>query len=179
MPEATTITIAGDLFTIPQPYSEGHVLSANEASALNQTFAENIRNNMATKAKALKETGAYDKEVFAGTVADYADEYEFGVRTGGGRTGDPIMAEAMDITRELVRKALQRQGKSLKDYSAKQISDAARAQLAKSDDPNTQKIMATARARVEATQGIGVELDSLPADEAPVAAGKKAKAEAA
>ncbi len=45
------ITIQGANFNAPQPYDEGHVLTVNEASALNQVFAENLRNNFAARIK--------------------------------------------------------------------------------------------------------------------------------
>lgn len=172
-----TYTIDSDTFNVPAPYSEGHVLTAGEASQLNQVFAENVRNNLASKAKALKEAGTYDRDVFQGTVDDYCDSYEMGVRTGGGRSSDPVMAEALNIAREMVRNAIKEQGKyKLSDISAKQITDLAKATI----DKNPQ-IMETARARVEEVRQIaGIELSSLDlgngAADAPK--GKKAKAEA-
>ena len=48
MPDANsakTISIYDIEFKVPQPYSEGHVLTAIEAKQLNQVFAENIANN--------------------------------------------------------------------------------------------------------------------------------------
>jgi hypothetical protein len=45
------ITIAGQSFNVPIRYEEGHELTSGEASALNQTYHENIRNNLAKKAK--------------------------------------------------------------------------------------------------------------------------------
>lgn len=39
------ITIAEKIYSIPQPFAEGHVCSANEASVLNQILAENCRYN--------------------------------------------------------------------------------------------------------------------------------------
>ena len=98
------ITIAGRTFTVPTPFAEGHVLNANEASALNQTFHENIRNNTAKKIKEIE-----DQEQAKAVVDDYADGYQFGVRSGGGGfRGDPVMTEAMSIAREAVRRGLQK-----------------------------------------------------------------------
>ena len=37
---------------IPQPYAEGHAISAIEAKVLNQVFAENIGNNVRAKVQA-------------------------------------------------------------------------------------------------------------------------------
>lgn len=172
----TQITIAGKTFNAPQPYAAGHELTANEASALNQTYAENLRNNFASKVKEADEAGSFDQDVFQSKFDEYADEYEFGVRTGGGRTGDPVQAEAMSICRELVRKAIVKQGKKLADYSAAKITELAKAQLAKSDDPKTQQIYATAKTRVEAAKELDVEVEAgdLSEDETPTG-GRKSK----
>lgn len=183
----TTITIADNSFTVPQPYSEGHVLNANEASALNQTYAENVRNNQAKAIKEAIAAGTFNLEVFQGKVDDYTSGYEFGVRTGGGRSGDPVMQEAMDIARDLVRKAIVKAGKALKDYTAANISTLARGVLDRNDE-KAAKILATARQRVEESNGIDdVEIDSLdtvgaaaePVADAPAGRkGRSAEAEA-
>lgn len=174
----TEITIAGETFSVAQPYAEGHVLTANEASALNQTFAENIRNNMAAKVKEFKESTTWDHDVVQGRVDDYVDEYEFGVRTGGGRTGDPVRAEAMNIARDLVRREIQRQGKKLADYTAARISELAKSILDRGDS-NSHTILATAKARVEAASGLDIKLDSLDAGNSEAKPKAKSKAEAA
>jgi hypothetical protein len=176
----TEITVAGQTFKAPQPYTAGHVLNANEASALNQTYAENLRNNFAGKVKEAQEAGTFDLEVFQGRFDDYAGEYEFGVRTGGGRSGDPVTAEAMGITRDLVRKALQKAGHKLADVPAAKISELAKAQLAKTDDPKTVQIMDLARSRVAAAQEItDIEIGSVEeGDTAEAPKGRKARAEA-
>ena len=53
--DTQTITIQGGQFQIPMPFSEGHTLNGPEASAMNQLFAENIRNNFAGKMKKAEE----------------------------------------------------------------------------------------------------------------------------
>lgn len=100
-----SITIAGRSITVPVKYSEGHVLSANEASALNQVYHENIRNNTAKRVKE-----AESDEAAQSIVNEYVAGYEFGVRTGGGGSRDPVQTELMAIAREAVRKALQKKG---------------------------------------------------------------------
>jgi hypothetical protein len=181
----TSIMIAGDNYNVPQPYTAGHVLTANEASSLNQTYAENVRNNMAGKAKALKEAGTWSQDVFQGQVDDYTADYEFGQRTGGGRSGDPVMTEAMSITRDLVRQAISKANQAdstkpkLADVPASKISELAKAQLNKTDDPRTVQIMATAKARVEAAKELTLDIDTGASEpEAPANGGKKAKAPA-
>lgn len=135
-----TITIAGRSFTVEPKYSEGHTLTANEASALNQLRNENLRNNFATKAKDGASQEDFDK---------YASSYEFGVRTGGGRTSDPVEAAAMEIARETIRDALRKAGKKLADYKAAQISAAAAKMLEGDKGP---AIREAAKRRVEEMQ---------------------------
>ncbi len=200
MPEITDstprsqVTIADKTFSVPQPFAEGHVLNANEASTLNQTYAENVRNNKAKSVKEAVAAGTFDQDVFQGAIDDYCAGYEFGVRTGGGRTGDPVMQEAMDITRDLVRKQLSKQIQAgtlvnpetgeritkLAEISAGKVSQLAKGVLDRGD-ANAQKILATARQRVEETNDIvEVQLDSLGNGDGAAEAGKgkKAKAEA-
>lgn len=185
MPEITAetpradITIAGKSFSVPQPYAEGHALTPNEASALNQTYAENVRNNRAKLVKEAIDAGTFDQDVFQGQVDDYCDDYEFGVRTGGGRSGDPVRQEAMAITRDLVRKAIVKQGKALKDYSAAKISELAKAQLDSGSEKALQ-ILAIARQRVESTREAELDLDvgDAQADAPAATKSKKAPAQA-
>lgn len=185
MPEITEstpredITIAGKTFSVPAPYAAGHVLTTNEAASLNQTFAENIRNNKAKFVKEAVEAGTFDQSVFQGQVDDYSASYEFGVRTGGGgRTSDPVMAEALDIARDMVRKAIVKKGLTLKDYPAAKITELAKANIAKNPE-----ILATAKARVEEAASLSdVSLDGLDSPQAgdtAAAPAKKAKADAA
>lgn len=157
-----SITIQGITFQVPQPYEAGDILKANEAGALNQTYAENLRNNFANKVKEAKEKagdGEVDVDVLQSELDDYAENYEFGVRTGSGRSGDPVMTEAMDIMRDKVRKAIKKNGGSLKDYKPADISARAKAEFVK-NSPAAQAVLALAKERVAAQQDIAdVELD--------------------
>ena len=74
-----TITISGVKFTVPSRYSAGHVVTAGEADALNQTLWENIRNNRAPHVKKAVEAGA-DHASMQADVDAYAESYQFGVR---------------------------------------------------------------------------------------------------
>lgn len=162
-----TYTIAGKSFNVFVPYAAGHVLTDGEASALNQTFAENIRNNFASTVKELVESGAFDQDVVQGQLDDYMSEYEFGQRRGGGgRTGDPVLREAMLIAKDLVRKALSKKGIALKDVPAADITRLAKETI---DGGKYPQIMETARARVAAQEGLAeIELGSAEAQpEAP------------
>lgn len=103
MPDYNTITIQEKQFKVPYRYKEGDVLKANEASALNQTFHENLRNNFASKVREGVEAGVSD-EVLQQQLDDYANDYSFGTRTGtGGFRGDPVRTAAMGYAREVIR----------------------------------------------------------------------------
>ena len=131
-----SITISGIAFAVAARYAEGHVLNANEASALNQTYFENLRNNFASRAK----EGATQEDFDA-----YAASYQFGVRTGGGGSRDPIEVEAMRIARDQVKAAIKANGLNISAYSAKSISKAAAGLLEKNP-----AIRETAKERVAA-----------------------------
>jgi hypothetical protein len=132
-----TLTISGKPYTVEPRYAEGHVLNANEASALNQTFFENLRNNFANKAKEGADQAAFD---------EYASSYQFGVRTGGG-SRDPVETEAMNLARDAIKDLIKKQGKNISDYPAKAISEAAAKLLDR--DPSYREL---AKRRVEEMQ---------------------------
>ena len=124
------ITIAGQTFIVPRPYSEGHQLLANEAAALNQVFGENLRNNFASTVKSAIEAGTFDLDALQDALSDYAHTYEFGVRKarepGAPKAPkDPVEAEAMSIAKDKVKAAIKAKGGSPKDYSAAEISELA------------------------------------------------------
>lgn len=116
------ITIQGQTFKVPIRYAAGHTLTEGEASALNQTLHENLRNNFAKKVAEGTEAGT-GLEVLQQQLDDYANEYQFGVRTGGGGfKGDPVMTLAMNISREMVRGAIKAKGLSADDWPPSRIS---------------------------------------------------------
>lgn len=125
------ITIAGKIFNAPLRYEEGHELTAGEASALNQTYHENLRNNFAKRVKEAVDTGAFDQDGLQTEFDTYAEKYEFGVRTGGGGvTRDPVQAEAMAIAKSMINAALKKKGVKVtsvdaaaKTAKAKQLID--------------------------------------------------------
>ena len=124
------ITIAGSRFTVPVRYAEGHVLTAGEANALNQTYLENCRNNLSGKAK----DGTLTQEI----VDQYAASYVFGQRTGGFGPGDPVESMALTIARKRVKSG---------GMSAAEITQAAHALLASDRGASIRK---AAQAMVEA-----------------------------
>jgi len=159
------ITIAGHEFNVPVRYEEGHELTAGEASALNQTYHENIRNNLAKRAKEGTLTQA--------DVDAYENEYQFGIRAAGtGVTRDPVMSEAMRIAKKQIGELLKKSGKKASDYTTETINGAAKALLGKDST-----IMDLARQRVAEQQSLASAdlgdilsgLAAKPADEQPKA----------
>lgn len=126
MPATEQITIQKRTFNVPNPYEEGHQITAGEAGALNQVFHENVRNNLAKKISELDDAAAQ------AAVDAYVESYKFGERTGGGGgPRDPVKVEAMRIARELVKKAILKAGRKIEDFGAKAISERAAVELEK------------------------------------------------
>lgn len=95
------IIIAGNEFTIPQPFEAGHVCTEGEARALNQLLAENVRNNMAAKVKA--GTAA------AADVTKYAAEYVFSTASVPQAKLDPVENECRKLARAAIKTELAKQ----------------------------------------------------------------------
>ncbi len=134
------ITIAGAVFSAPVPFAAGHVLTETEAGVLNQTYHENLRNNFAKKVKDTRgEAEGLTEQQHTDLQAafdEYARNYEFGVRIGGGGGAarlDPIEAEARKIAREAIQGKLRDAGKKVKDIDKDQLENAI-ASLAQRDD---------------------------------------------
>jgi len=163
----TQMTIEGQTFDVIEPYKEGDVLSANEASQLNQVFRENIGNNIRKQVKDLLATAA-DHAAIQAAVSTYAEAYEFGIRAGGGGRRDPIRSEAITIAVGIVRDKIKSTGRKLTDYSLKQITDLARGLI---DGGKRPDIWEMAKDRVEqaksAAKEVADDLDSLIAELQP------------
>ena len=165
------ITIAGHEFAVPVRYSAGHVLTEGEASALNQTFHENLRNNFAKTVKDAKvvpadgdvpastrELGPDDLAGLQSKLDAYAGEYQFGVRAAGGtRTpADPVGREALNLAKAAIRDKLREVKKTA---TAEQIAELA-AQLVEKN-PKFREIAAQ---RVEAAKNAAaISLDDIAA----------------
>lgn len=155
----TEITIQGATFVAPEPYAEGHTLTANEAAAMNQLFHENLRNNFAAKVKAALESvgGAVDQldqDSLQSEFDAYATSYEFGARRAGTRVpADPVGREAVKIARKMIADALKAKGIK-KDQLPEGRYDEMLEQLAKRED-----VVASAKSVVEATKALsGIDL---------------------
>lgn len=108
MVQFTNETIRSDIkvnkvdYTIPCPFEEGHVCTANEAKALNQLLKENVRNNFSARIKT--DAPVPTQEEFDAYVAGY----EFGIRSI--TSTDPVMKEMIKIAENLVMKSLEKAG---------------------------------------------------------------------
>ena len=133
------ITIAGQTFTVLQPYVAGHAITEAEAKALNQVRAENVRNNTAAKVKAAVEGTAKEGEPTAETiaafVAAYDKDYVFTLASvGGGRKStDPTEVEALRIARGIFADAMAKKKltvKAVKEKIGEDVYDAKIAEIA-------------------------------------------------
>jgi hypothetical protein len=125
--------------SVPQPYAAGsHTLTEGEASALNQTIAENLSNNLRAKLilgrPAVKDgdtvtepARAYTAEEAQRLVDEYLAEYEIGVRRSGSgepRVTDPVEREARKIARQKAVDYVKSQGGKPADYDMGPITNA-------------------------------------------------------
>lgn len=152
------ITIAGHTFNVPVRYEEGHELTAGEASALNQTYHENLRNNFAKK---VKDAGATaDLAALQAELDTYAETYQFGVRAAGAGSSsprDPVLSEAMRIAKKQIGDLIRAKGGKVNAYPAEQITEAAKKLIDR--DP---AILDLARQRVQEQQAMAAT--ALPDD---------------
>jgi len=127
------IIIQGVTFNVPTPYAEGHVLAANEASALNQLLHENLRNNFASKVKAVRGEDA-DRNLDADEVQGlqealdaYASGYEFGVRSvrSSGPSLSAIDREAISLAKAAIKAALKKKGYDVKSLDKEDLENKA------------------------------------------------------
>jgi hypothetical protein len=90
-------------FPIDREYTEGHVLTEAEATALNQVLVENIKNNVygwvtrAARGKSVLTAEAY--EDLHERISDYARQYQFKIRTRS-RPINPFDAEISSLARQ-------------------------------------------------------------------------------
>jgi len=113
-----SVTIQGEIYEIPAPYAEGSVLTEIEAAVLNQTFAENIRNNVAAR---MKKRAEANKPAFtAEEVESYATSYTFEVklqRTARSEPVDPVEREARGLAKAAVMDFLQKKKRTFKSVA--------------------------------------------------------------
>jgi hypothetical protein len=179
-PSTVEITIQGMSFEVDRPYAAGeHVLTAGEANALNQTRAENLRNNFASvvkkamvdyrKANNMAEDAEVpvdklDRDALEAEFDKYAAEYQFSERAGGGgpRTPkDPVEREANRIAWDKIKVSLGKKGIKIDSISAEK-----KAELIASALEKYPAITEEAQRRVNTAAEIA--LDDLNVNSAPV-----------
>lgn len=172
------ITINGAKFEIEDLYAEGHTVNENEASALNQTRAENIRNNFSTKVKAaIKEAGVKDGSdldddaltKLAEELGEYVASYEFGKRvagTGGGsRSKDPVEKEMLNIARQTVRDAIKAKGIKISDVPGAKITELANGIIEKDEEGRIRAQAEEIVKRKQEAADVQIDLDGLELDD--------------
>lgn len=128
--EPSSLTISGMPFQVVPRFSAGHVLKANEASALNQTLFENLRNNFAGKIAAHKkaaEAGEAEMpslETLQAELDAYAAIYEFGERKASSPrvSRDPLEERLHKLATTRIREELVRLGYKLREVPSEQIA---------------------------------------------------------
>lgn len=152
MADKREITIQGETFKVSQPYAEGHQMTEAEARALNQTRAENIRNNIANRVKKAKdENDETTMEEVVAFAKEYDGKYDFTVASGGSsaRALDPVEREARKIARKAISDNIKAQGKKVKDFDKDQITA-----LVNKHAVENEQIVAEAKKRVKAAAGL-------------------------
>jgi len=128
-----SVIIQSKNFDIPRPFNEGYVCTASDASVLNQTLAENTRNNWADRVKKEVEAETFNQAKMQAEIDEYLEGYEFGVRRGRGPS-DPVEREALNIAKEIVKKAIREKGFKLGDIETEDINRLAEQVIADSPD---------------------------------------------
>lgn len=144
------VTIAGEIFQIAPRYGAGHVLTEPEAAAFNQAFVVRVAQNNLAAVHAAKAAGTFDTAIFQDKITAYANEYEFGRRNRlasprAKPTRDPVLAEALKISKRKVLAALVAKYGSKHGQTNAYITELAQQHLA---GPKGPAIMAAARAEL-------------------------------
>lgn len=144
-------TIQDRTFVIPAPFGEGHQCNAAEAGVLNQTLAENVRNNMNKKVKDGIDAGSFNQDEMQAEIDLYIEEYEFGARRGRGPV-DPVEREALNIAKDEVKNALRRSGHKIADIATEDINRLAEQVVSENPD-----IAKEAERRIKEKSKIGIK----------------------
>lgn len=132
-----SVQIQGESFDIPRPFLEGYVCTSADASVLNQVLGENTRNNFADRLKkaveAATDEAPFDKKKMQAEIDEYLETYEFGVRRGRG-PADPVEREALNIAKDIVRKAIREKGMKLGDIDVENINKLAEQVVSENPD---------------------------------------------
>lgn len=126
------ITVKNKIYSIPTPFAEGHVCTQNEANALNQLLAENVRNNIAGKLKNGSEVSQEDFDA-------YVASYDFGVRAVS--TKDPVEKIMRELVEAKINQQLASKGLSKKSMETEKYNEA----VEKAIEANREVLQARAR----------------------------------
>jgi hypothetical protein len=116
------VTINKIPLVLTTPYAAGHVVTEAEAKSLNQSWAENIGNNMRAKLKEPLDAAGGDVEAVKAdaqkAVSEYEAGYEFTMASvGGGRRAlDPLERECRSIANDFIMGKLKEAGMTKKAY---------------------------------------------------------------
>lgn len=148
---------------IGQPYAVGHVLTDVEASTLNQTWTENVRNNIApTVRKLVDPTPEEIQEI----VSAYEKTYAFGSSTRRSGPADPVGKETLRLIRNHVTTMLSTKGLTKKGIGTEKFNTVVTAVL--THDDHGPKFRAIAVENVNRASEVSADiLDSLLADPVP------------
>lgn len=155
----TTLVIQGIEFQVPQPYAAEHVMTGPEAVALNQVFAENMRNNFAPRVKKAIEEAPEKSALNVDLVKlqkdflGYCKIYEFGVRrTRSTAPSDPVEAEALTLAIGVIKAAARAAGQKALLADKDAINDLAKKLIER--DPQYRE---SAVKRIEAQRAVGAQ----------------------
>lgn len=151
------ITGKGYTIKVPKPYSEGHELRENEAEAMNQVYAENIRNNITTRIKRMIDNGdTVDQETVDQMVQEYVQTYDFGTRASAGPRLSAEEKKARSLAKDAVKKKIRdAEDQDLKDFTNERLDELALEALEKNPHirDKAKEILA---AQQEVTSGLEV-----------------------
>lgn len=163
-----SLKIAGLHFSLsrPIPFHTGHVLTEAEASVLNQTWVENLRNNFAAKVKAAvdaipaeEKTNGIPEGLLTALQTEfntYASTYTFGIRAPKAHV-DPIEHLAQKIAKEAISTRLRERKIDIKSISAEKMQEYITSYLAKYPDARKE-----AKRRLDAMRkAVAADLDDL------------------
>ncbi len=163
------ITIQSQQFSVPHLYVAGPIeLTEGEAHALQQVYAENVRNNFATQMKKradeIAEAQAKNLDVIPAMLSQadldaYVAGYSFGIRTSGGIAVNPIEAEETRLAVAAIKVALTNRGQTWKGKTEDEQKAMVEKVVASGRfRAEAEAIVAAKRAAKTATSGAALEL---------------------
>lgn len=160
---------------VPQPFTAGpHELTEGEASALNQTIAENLSNNLRKKlveGNPDDNDRAWTDEEAQALVDAYLADYEIGVRragSGAARVTDPVEREARKIARQKAVQVVKENGGKPSQFDLDPIIDTIfekNRDVLMAEGAKIVKAMEKARSASESVDLSGIDLSAAAKEE--------------